>query len=288
MNKISLVVVTLISLFIVMIGLGSFFTIDQGEVGVKLRYGRITGLEQPGLNFKVPLVDSIKTISVRRETHQFDQLGAYTSDQQIAHLDVSVTIDPIAEEAGGIYSQYGSVKNMVQRILQPRVLTTVKNVFGTYTAQKVVQDRKAFELQVFQALQEMTDNEPFTLVSLQIQEVSFTPEYEKAVADKQRAEVQVLTARQNAQAEIAKAEGEKQAAILKAQGEAESRKLQGDAEAAVIESKGRAEALAIAAKGEALDKNPNLVHLISVERWSGILPTTMVPGGAVPFLDLQK
>lgn len=57
--------------------------------------------------------------------------------------------------------------------------------------------------------------------------------------NKQRAEVQVLTARQNAQAAIAEAEGAKQSAILQAQSEAEARHLRGEAEASAIAAKGK-------------------------------------------------
>ena len=265
-----------VALIVVFAAIGSFYTIDQGDIGVKLRYGKIVGLEQPGLGFKTPWIDTIERISVRRQTYQWEKIGAYTSDQQIASIDVSVTIDPISNQADHIYAQYGNVTDMVTRIVTPRLLTVTKNVFGTFTAQKVVQNRKDFETQVGESLRSAFDGEPFTMISVQIQEISFTPEYEKAVSDKQRAEVQVLTARQNAQAAIAQAEGEKQSAILQAQGEAEARRLRGEAEAS-----------AIAAKGKALADNPALVQLISAERWNGELPTSMVPQGALPFINVK-
>ena len=39
---------------------------------------------------------------------------------------------------------------------------------------------------------------------------------------------------------------------------------------------------AIEARAKALGTNPNLVTLVQAERWNGVLPTTMVPGSAVP------
>jgi hypothetical protein len=44
---------------------------------------------------------------------------------------------------------------------------------------------------------------------------------------------------------------------------------------------------AIKAKGDALAANPNLVALIQAERWNGVLPTTLVPGSTVPFLNVH-
>ena len=50
--------------------------------------------------------------------------------------------------------------------------------------------------------------------------------------------------------------------------------------------KGQAEAQAIKARSDALQSNPNLVNLTAAEKWNGVLPTTMVPGGSVPFVQL--
>jgi hypothetical protein len=50
---------------------------------------------------------------------------------------------------------------------------------------------------------------------------------------------------------------------------------------------GNAEAEAINARGRALRDNPTLIELVSAERWNGVLPTTMVPGAAVPFVNVK-
>lgn len=73
--------------------------------------------------------------------------------------------------------------------------------------------------------------------------------------------------------EQAKAEAEKQRQT--AQGEADSRL------AIAV-----AEAEAIRIKGDALRDNPKLVELNAVEKWNGILPTMMLGGSAVPFVNV--
>lgn len=62
--------------------------------------------------------------------------------------------------------------------------------------------------------------------------------------------------------------------------------LQAEAEATKL--RGAAEATAIRARGEALRDNPSLVGLVQAERWDGKLPATMVPGSALPMLNLGK
>lgn len=53
-------------------------------------------------------------------------------------------------------------------------------------------------------------------------------------------------------------------------------------DAKIAEAQGTAEALRI--EGEALKENSNIATLRAIEKWDGTLPTTMVPGQAVPFI----
>ena len=54
--------------------------------------------------------------------------------------------------------------------------------------------------------------------------------------------------------------------------------------------RGRAEAAAVRARGEALKVNPNIVKLFYAEsalKWDGKLPTRMIPGAALPILNIS-
>jgi regulator of protease activity HflC (stomatin/prohibitin superfamily) len=89
-------------------------------------------------------------------------------------------------------------------------------------------------------------------------------------------ENEIKTAQAQALIEIAKAKGEADAQLERARAESESIKMRGDAEVSAIRS-----------KANALAQNANLVELIRSERWDGKLPTSTVPGSAVPFMNLK-
>lgn len=89
-------------------------------------------------------------------------------------------------------------------------------------------------------------------------------------------ENEVKTAQAQAMIEVAKAKGEADAQLEKARAESESIRMRGEAEASAIRS-----------KANALAQNANLVELIRSERWDGKLPTSMVPGNAVPFVNIK-
>lgn len=60
---------------------------------------------------------------------------------------------------------------------------------------------------------------------------------------------------------------------------------QGRADATAIEAKAQAESINM--RGKALRDNPGIMELEAINKWSGTLPTTMVPGGGVPFVSVK-
>lgn len=48
----------------------SFFTVDPEEVGVVLRFGEFIRTAEPGLNFKIPLVEEVRIVPVERQLKQ--------------------------------------------------------------------------------------------------------------------------------------------------------------------------------------------------------------------------
>jgi regulator of protease activity HflC (stomatin/prohibitin superfamily) len=49
--------------------MGSWYTVDQTERAVLLRNGAVVGTAQPGLGFKIPVIDSVEKISVKTSTY---------------------------------------------------------------------------------------------------------------------------------------------------------------------------------------------------------------------------
>lgn len=270
------VIAGVIGLVMVVSAFGSFETIDQGERGVKLRYGQVVDTVSPGLAWKIPYTDTIKTISVQNRTYRFEKVEAYSSDQQKATMEVSVTFKVSEGNVIDLYSSYGTIQAMADRIIAPRTLDGIKNVFGQYTAQSAITKRQEFVMKATDTIRSMLKDEPLMLISVQVEELEFTDAYEKSIEDKQRAEVMVATNTQTALALVARAEGEKNAAIKSAEGSAQAVILAGEAEAQAIK-----------ARAKALADNPRLVDLVLAEKWSGNLPTTMVPGSSVPFLNVK-
>ena len=276
------IVLAVIGLLLLSIVFGSWYTVDQGERGVKLRYGAIVGIAEPGLNFKIPFVDTVRQISVQNQAIVYERVESYSKDQQPATLRISVSFRVPEASVEELYSQYGTIEKMVERLISRKVPDEVKNVFGRYTAISAIQDRTKFGIDVNEALKKSVSG-PVTIDSVQIEEVIFSDAYEQSIEKRMMAEVEIQTKRQNLETERINAE----ITVTQAKARADSALAQAQAEAEAIRVRGIAEADAIKARGEALKQNAGLIALTQAEKWNGVLPTTMVPGGTVPFLNLK-
>jgi regulator of protease activity HflC (stomatin/prohibitin superfamily) len=258
---------------------GSWFQIDQGERGVHLRNGAVIGSAEPGLGFKLPVFDDVKRISVQNLTREYEKVPAYSKDQQTAEIRVSVSYHVPPGDVIALYSEYGSIENLTSRVVDRQVPTQVENVFGRYTAVSAVQNRVQLVKDVTKAIRESVHG-PIVVDSVQLENIDFSDAYEKSIELRMQAEVLVQTEKQNLEKEKVNAE----IAVTQARGRADSSLAEARASAEATRLKGDAEAAAIKAKAEALAQNQNLVELTKAERWNGVLPTTMIPNSAVPFL----
>lgn len=263
---------------------GSWYTVDEGERAVILTNGSFSEIAGPGLNFKTPWIQSARFFSVRNEAMSFEKMGAYSFDQQIAELRVSVNYQISPDQVENVYRAYGTLQGAVDRIIQPKVYEQVKNVFGQYTAQRAIQERGKLNADILTALQKAVSGTGIQITAIQVENIDFSDAYEAAVEAAARAKADI----ERSKSELLRVEQEAQQKVKQAAAEAEAKKLQADADAYATAAAGKATAEAIRERGSALRDNPQLVDLVAAERWNGVLPSSMIPGGTVPFISLNS
>ncbi len=262
---------------------GSWYTVNETERGVLLRNGALVGVVEPGLSFKIPFIESVKFISVQSNATTYQGLQAYSKDQQTATLNVSVSWHVVPAEVGKVYTQYQDLDGLVSRLISRQVPTQVENVFGQYNAVSSVQNRGKFVADVSKAIKDSIAG-PVVIDGVQVENIDFSDDYERSIALRMKAEVEVKTREQM----LATEQVEAQIVVTRAQAEADSRVAQAKADAEATRLRGNAEADAIKAKTLALSSNPMLIELTKAERWDGKLPTTVLPNGTLPFIDASK
>jgi len=280
------VIVGGIAVLLMLIIFGSWYTIDQTQRGVLLRNGAFVAVVQPGLHFKLPWFESVYKIDMQTHTKTVDRMEAYSADQQPANLRVSVTLHVAPDKVAEMYSRFsGDYDAAISRLIAPHINQQTKVVFGQYTAARAISARGQLNADASKALQEaIAYDAVFVIESVQLEDISFSADYIRSVEARMQAEVEVQRQQQQLAQEKIKAE----IAVTQANGRANSVRAEAQAKADAIRLTGNAEADAIAARAKALADNPAFIQLTQAERWNGVLPTTMVPGNTVPFLNIAK
>jgi regulator of protease activity HflC (stomatin/prohibitin superfamily) len=252
-----------------------FYTVDAGEQAVVLRLGAVNTVTGPGFHLKIPFAESVKKIDIRIKTIEWPHerpMESYSRDQQPAKLSVKVSYRPLpdVQSITELYTRYRDLDGFKDAVLTPRVYEGVKTVFGQFDAVTAIQERARLNAEIEAAILKLVTG-PVAIEGVQIQDIAFSEAYEQSIEQRMQAQVEVEKVMQN------KAREQLQADI---------RVIQANAQAQAVKLQGEAEGEAIAARGKALHDNPQLVSLVAAEKWNGILPTTMVPGSATPFVSI--
>ncbi len=214
----------------------------------------------------------------------FDKIQVYSRDQQPVDTRISVTYTIPVDQVVNVYRIYGSRENLTARVLSRQINERAEIVFGKYSAPDIPKNRAQISIEISDIIKKVVEGTPIQITSVQLENIDFSDEYESNIAARMAQEVKVQEARQVADRAVEEARG----TVTTAQAAADSLLATATAEAKSIELKGTAEANAINARGKALRENPNVVALVQAEKWDGKLPTQMIPGSAVPFLNLSE
>jgi len=269
------------AVFVLIMLLSSFYTINETERGVVLAGGKLSKIEEPGIHFKLPGYHEVKRVSLQTWTDKFQKLEAYSKDQQPADMRVSVTWSAQPTMVGELYRTAIDLNGVTSRFIQVITPNEVENTFGQFTAEKLVQDRTQFVLALTKRIRE---NVPafVNVISVQVENVNFSKAYEQTIEEKAKASVAVDTAGKIEE----RADIDARAYVSTQQGYADAKKNAMIAEAEGIRERGKAEADAIIAKANALKNNPQLIQLIEAERWNGSRATTIF-GAATPLVNTK-
>lgn len=254
------------SLFALILIFSCFGTIHAGERGVKTKFGAVKGVIDTGLYFKLPFVEHVTSMSVKTLTVQFDKdssLSAASSDLQDVKIGTVVNYHIDASKVDKIFQQYSSVENYQGNVIEPTIRETAKSIAAQYSAEELVTKRAEVSDKISTALIDKFTTKDAVMEKFSITNFEFSTAFTQAIEAK-------VTATQNAEAAKNKLEQVKfEAAQTVATAEAQAKAIQIQAQA--INSQGGAD----------------YVSLQAIKQWNGVLPIQMVPGGSVPFLNVN-
>ncbi len=297
MTYFRLAVLGVVALILLAVLNSGWFTVQETERGVLLRNGAFVATVEPGLHFKLPVFETVVKIDVTQRALRWSGdsgLEAYSQDQQPANLSVSVVYHVPPTDVDKVYRQFAGVDGLESRLIARKLPQDLKTVFGRYTAASVIQNRGKFAADVEDAVR-MGIVGPLVIDQVNIEDIIFSDAYENSVEQRMLAEIEVTKLRQNAEREkvqaeitVTQARASADSQLATATAAAQATEIQARADAERIRLRGEAEAAAIRARAEALNANGDMIiRLTNSEKWNGQLPATMLPGAALPFVEVK-
>src|SRR5688572_13270174 len=271
----------IVAVFLLAAFFASFFTVHQYERAVVTTWGKFSYVAEPGLNWKVPFVQSAYPIRTDIRTltpNELKGVNTYTVDNQEVDIYFNLFYRVPPANVGFIYENAQDYRERLFNIAVDRL----KSEMGKVNVAHVAEQRGMIRDKIKAVLLADAKVLGVDVTDFQLTNIEYTKGFKTAVE-------QAVTARQMIETREREAAQEKQVAErnrIKAQGEADATLTRAQAEAKSIQLRGEAEAAAIRAQAEALKQNTGLVELRKAEKWNGALPQQML-SGVVPFMNFN-
>jgi membrane protease subunit HflC len=124
---------------LVLLASGTLFTVNQGQTAIVLRLGEVVREDvQPGLRFKMPLIDNVLTFDRRLLTMTAENKRYLTSEQQDVQVDYFV-VWRIADVAQYYRAAGGGVEAQAINRLSPIVEDALRNLINRSTLRELAE-----------------------------------------------------------------------------------------------------------------------------------------------------
>lgn len=237
---------------------GTYVTIPSGYCGVMTTFGAASQkVLAPGLHFKMPFIQGIVKMNVQVQKNQLTEHAA-SLDLQDVETTVATNWNINNSDASWIYQQIGMEDVLNDRIIQPVVSNAIKAVVAHYNAEDLVEKRDQVRGQIEDLIRK--NLKPYhvnvDVDGVSITNFSFSPDYERAIEQKQVAQQRA----QQAEYELQQAKVEAERQIAQAQGQAQAQKLLQQT------------------------LTPQLIQQQAIQKWDGHLPSVVGSSGVMPMI----
>jgi regulator of protease activity HflC (stomatin/prohibitin superfamily) len=211
----------IITALFLLISLNAFVIINPGEAGVISILGKARdGALLEGIHLKPPVISKIDVYDL---TVQKFEVPAQSSTKDLQDLSarfaINFRLDP--SQVVEVRRKQGTLQNIVSKIIAPQTQESFKIAAARRTVEEAITKRNELKQDFDIALGDRLDKYGIIVLDTSVVDLTFSPEFAKAVEEKQIAEQRAQRAVYVAQ----EAEQEAQADINRAKGRAEAQRL---------------------------------------------------------------
>ena len=243
-------------LAVVIFAFSVIYVVNPGEVGVEVLFGTVQRFSENGMHLKNPFAE-VLVFDVKTQRVQQNSDGASQDLQQVKIVSV-VNYRLDASKIPELYTRVGY--DYLNKVVYPSIQESTKAATALYKVEDVIVKRHEVKQRILDTLKTKLENYFIIIEDVHIQDINFSPEFNKVVEEKQIEEQKIKTAEYRRQ----QAEQEKERIILEAQAEGEKQRLL------------------------RVNTSREVVDLKWIEKWNGTLPQTMMGGNTIPIVNLGR
>lgn len=255
----------LIGVIVVLLALlaySSLFTVQEGERGIVIRFGKVAQDEQgmavvyePGLHFKLPFIERIIKLDARVKTLDGQADRFITSEKKDLIVDAFVKWR-IEDFAKYYLSTGGGNQRQAEELLMRRINAGLRAEFGARTIRDIVSgERDELMEQALIQASETSNDLGIQVLDVRVKQINLPTEVSAAIYDRMRAE-------RNAVAREHRSEGREQAEIIRADVDARVTVMLADAEREARQIRGEGDAEAARIYAEVYNRDPEFFAFI--------------------------
>lgn len=236
-----LIFLILVLVLIVIIVTSCIKVVPQARAYVIERLGLYQGTWEPGLHFKIPVIDRVaKRVNLKEQVVDFPPQPVITKDNVTMRID-TVVFYQITDSKSYTYN----VENPIMAI-ENLTATTLRNIIGDMELDETLTSRETINSKMRTILDIATDEWGIKVNRVELKNI-MPP---KAIQDAMEKQMKAERERREA---ILRAEGEKKSTILVAEGEKESVILEAEAskQAAILKAEAEKQKRIKEAEGQA-------------------------------------
>ncbi len=254
MNRLANPIVLIGIALLLLLGSSMVFTVDERERAIKLFLGEITESEyEPGLHFKIPLVERIYKFDSRILTLDVQPERVLTNEKK--NLIVDSFIKWRIEDTGVFYTRLGGVESRANSRLTQFVREGVKDAFGQRTIREVVSSaRSTLREEILASVDRQAENLGIEIVDVRVKKVELPGDVRESVfrrMEQDRAKI----------AREIRSQGEEEAKKIRATADRIREELLAEAYSRAEQTRGTGDAESARTYAEAYTKDPEFYSL---------------------------
>jgi len=169
--------------------------VQQYQKGVVFRFGKITGVREPGLQLIIPYIEQMRRVDLRTVTLPVPPQKIITKDN--VSVDISVVAYYRIVDAVKSIVAIADVMSAINQIAQ----TSFRNIVGKFQLDEILSEREAINIEITKVLDMHTESWGVMVPVVEIKDIELPEGMQRAMAKQ------------------AEAEREKRAKVIAAEGE---------------------------------------------------------------------